>query len=77
MIELLREAQQAYEFSPNSYTHSLLQAVLRLLQYPGTQITGLLEIMQPAEREVVFEKLAELYCFHCGGPQPCQCWNDE
>lgn len=40
-----------------------------------------LKLCLPEERLQFFSALFEVYCRHCGYPQPakrtCQCWNDE
>lgn len=38
--------------------------------------------LKPVERKVLLEKVASIYCPHCGDAQPkdgrtCQCWNNE
>lgn len=45
-------------------------------------ILEMLETLDWQERELLFDKLKEVYCIHCGVKQPekgqrCQCWNDE
>lgn len=42
-----------------------------------TEIQKILDLLTPAEVSEVLEALRQVYCFHCGGPARCQCWNDE
>lgn len=37
----------------------------------------LLESMTDDERLEFMDAITEGYCMVCGGPAPCNCWNDE
>ncbi len=46
-------------------------------------VTAALEALEPEARVAFLSDVSDVYCFHCGYPQPkdslhrCQCWNDE
>ena len=33
--------------------------------------------LDECQRGIAISLLKEDFCFECGGPAPCQCWNDE